>query len=65
LELYYFYFKEEQVDCLACARVVEVKCLAAEERSRAFEAQVATLARLLCLKRVHEKVCLKEYHFIK
>jgi len=30
--------KEEQVDRLACARVVEAKRLAFEERSRAFKA---------------------------
>jgi len=59
------YSKEEQVDRLAHAKVIEAKCLTAEERSRAFKAQVATSARLLYLKKVYKKVRLKEYCLIK
>jgi len=64
-KLYYLCSKEEQVDCLACAKVVEIKCLTAEERSRAFEARVAALACLFRLKKVYKKVCSKEYYLIK
>jgi len=32
------YFKKEQIDYLARAKVIKAKCLAAEERSRAFKA---------------------------
>jgi len=35
---YCFYFKEEQVNRLTYAKVVEIKCLAAKERSHAFKA---------------------------
>jgi len=59
------YFKKEQVDCLAYAKVVEAKRLAAEERSCAFKAQVTASACLFCLEKVYKKVCLKEYRLIK
>jgi len=64
-KLYYFYSEEEQVDHLTRAKVVEAKRLTAEERSCAFKARIATLAHLLCLKRVYKKVCLKEYRLIE
>jgi len=59
------YSKEKQVNRLACAKVMEVKRLVAEERGRAFKAWVAALACLLCLKKVYKKVRLKEYCLIK
>jgi len=37
-KLYYLYSKEEQVDRLAHARVIEVERLISEERSYAFKA---------------------------
>jgi len=64
-KLYCFYSKEEQVDRLACAKVMEAKRLATKERSCAFEARITILACLLHLKRVYKKVCLKEYYFIE
>jgi len=64
-KLYYFYSKEKQIDYLVYAKVVEVKCLATEERSRVLKAQVTALARLLYLKKVYKNVYLKEYCFIK
>jgi len=64
-KLYYLYSKEEQVDYLACTKVVEAKYLTAKECSCAFKAQVAALARLLCFKKVYKKVYLKEFCFIK
>jgi len=64
-KLYYFYFKEEQVNCLAYTRVIEVKYLITEERSYAFEAWVAVSAYLFRLKKVYKKVRLKEYRLIK
>jgi len=64
-KLYYLYSKEEQVDRLTYARVVEVKRLAAKERSYTFKAWVAALAHLFYLKKVYKKVHLKEYYLIK
>jgi len=64
-KLYCLYSKKEQVNYLACAKVVEAEYLAAKERSHAFEAWVATSACLFCLKKVYKKVRLKEYRLIK
>ena len=57
--------KEEQINRLARAKVVEAERLTAEERSHAFEARIAASACLLRLKRVHKKVRLKEYRLVK
>jgi len=59
------YFKEKQIDCLARARVIKVKRLAAKERSRAFETQVTVLVYLLCLKKVYKKIHLKKYCLVE
>jgi len=64
-KLYYFRFKEKQVDCFTYAKVVETKRLAAKERSRAFKAQVTTSACLFYFKKIYKKVYLKKYYFIK
>jgi len=64
-KLYYLYSKEKQVDRLACARVMETKCLTAKKRSCTFKAWVVALAYLFRLEKVYKKVRLKKYCFIK
>jgi len=64
-ELYCLYSKKEQVNRLTCAKVIETKRLATEERGHAFKAWVAVLAYLLYLKKIYKKGYLKEYRLIK